>query len=229
MDSLAESTAIFPNYSNFERRKNMHATTLQRLIHAIRPWMRRIAAGWVVAQLTLCAGWVVLALRTWGAVDIVEDPTLVRGAATAITARRAPAMFKPMASVVVSRPISGRTQARAAIFSVDGGGVAILWDTPIDPPKNAASARQQIEGLLRRRGFDIPYIAVNKSKGALLGARDPASPFRIEWAENPQTRQAYALVFGALPDATPPAYFAARVPLGSFRKRGEKRLLGWLR
>lgn len=160
-------------------------------------WMF-LGIGCGVSLLLCCGGAVVLFFTIKKAVNTTQVPAEVAQHASDITDFDVPAGFTPQGAFMVKVPFTGQKIFTIVAYSGQGaeGGIFLMEMGQFGGDANLDNLQQHMEEASNRQDQQVKRLTVLSTRDLTLEIRGQPATFKIQKAEDPQSKQQYIQVIG---------------------------------
>ena len=188
-----------------------------------------LGLGCGLVLLLCCGGGVATLYVGKNAVNVANDPATVKQQSSQIADFDVPTGFQPKAAVTINVPFTGQKFMTMATFtpSDDDGGVFLVGIGQIGANADREQMRAQFEQQMKQQGQGPKAKQLNVLDSHDIDVEINGKPatFKIQKAEEPQTKKQYVQVDGVFDGKEGPAIFIAQLKADDFSEEDAEKLV----
>ncbi|HEV3341189.1 MAG TPA: hypothetical protein VG125_12555 [Pirellulales bacterium] len=168
--------------------------------------------------LLCCGGGVAIFFFAKSAVQVVADPAAIQQQANQIADFDLPAGFKAQTGIGVKNPLTGQAVVTIVVYTGPNHepGIFLMEFGQMIASGDPEQLKMQMELQMRQQGQQMKRLNVAESRDVELQIRGKSATFKIQKAEDPQTKQQFVQVEGIFEGKQGPAMVVGQFSADGF-------------
>jgi hypothetical protein len=175
-----------------------------------------LGCGFVL--LLCCGGGVGFFFLAKNAVQVVADPAAAQQEASQIAEFDLPAGFKAQSAFAVKNPLNGQAVMTMVVFTGPNNepSIFLMEFGQLMANVDREQLRMQMEQQMRQQGQQMKRLEVAESRDVEVQIRGQQALFKIQKAEDPQTKQQFVQIEGFFEGKQGPTVLMGQIKADSF-------------
>ena len=184
-----------------------------------------LGCGFVL--LLCCGGGVGFIFFAKSAMQVVADPAAAQQQANQIADFDLPGGFKAQSAVLVKNPLTGQAVMTVVVFSTDNNepGIFLMEFGQLMANVDRGQLKTQMEQQMQQQGQQMKKLEVAESRDVDVQIRGKPATFKIQKAQDPQTKQQFVQVEGVFEGKQGPAILFGQLKADGFTEDDAEKLV----